>query len=1554
MASLKETRDMKRVNRLLTFLLLALLSTTLAWGGNIATTSSTGGTLAYYSNEACTTGLNVDNVAAGTTVYVKATPDAAHVLGTADADGKVTFITAQVTTSVFQSRRAGGSIPIGSFLDVWRVSDGIYRLTMPDDANLNVRVSAVFPNEELTTYLDVNGQEQEVMARILAGTETEIGTDGTTTWYVAKSTTAAFTHWLWLHGDVNIILADGATMTIGTAESPISNNNALYNSDGSTGIYAQSTGSSRGKLSVAAVNHAGIYSLNNITIVGAEVEATTSGSSYGHSGIRTIQGAVSLINAVVTAKGYYGICAIGSVAINGSQVTATGDNQAGIYSAESLTISGGQVTARGPEYGIWASTNITLGWTALTDFIHASSYDGTVATASGKRFVAYDDTETATAIVSGTVSDLNAIAGKTLRPMEGYLVTVPDGVAVAATRQVEGASVSVEPTIIGTTPYYIYKEGDQVTLTVTVPDGEVLSGISYSDGTTTTPLTATNNVCSFAMPAKDITVSFSTGPAPIPYLDENGEEQHCNSYTLLTGTITNTGFADGWYVAEGNVTFNNTIQVNGDAHLILKDGAVVNVGTEESPISYYGIDASGHPLSIYGQSKGENKGQLNVYSGFTGIYVYDASVTINGGQVKATGTLYGINASIGGAVTINGGEVTATGTNNSGIYSSATTSIVAINGGHVTASGNKGIYANYGTVNIGGGEMTANGSAYGIYANKGGTVNISGGEVTTHGNNEAIWVNSSSSLTISGGQVTANGNRGGIYADNSSVTLGWTNLTDFIHASRYSISGTGSISIAEGKTFIDDDGNTYESGPLSSEQLAALVDKTLHPLSEDAVAYLDMNGQRRYCQTYTVLTGSETTFGTAGQETWYVADGTLNYTSTINVVGDIHIILKDNAVMNVGTENNPIQDYNGIGSSGQYPSSINIYGQSTGANQGQLNVNVTGDYSQGIYAFGGDVNISSATVDVKSSNNEAIHAMATSDTTKGNINLKDATVHATGLDGLYAQGGNVTVNGGNVTAMGTSRGIFALKMQNGGSVIINGGQVTATGTDYGIRAPNGDIALSWTNATDYILANSYSASGTLSIAEGQAFISGSTPYSGTIAQVSGTYPIDDKKLLPAVAVTLGEGITAVSGIIASGGNGSTGSTQAYYAKVGATVTVNTNGAAIPAGYTITVTPEVSVTDNGNGTYSFTVPAEDVSVSSTTFASTGQAVTVSYIDADGNPQEHLAIALDGSETTLGSEGEETWYFVGADINYTDKITLANGGTVHLILADGKTMSVQSDMAIWGIAALTIYGQANGTGTLSSTGMIGASTITINGGNVSCITDFYAIIAMGDIVINGGTVYSEGVTGIICQNFGKSRAYRGMELSRVKRTPSEDEEASCNITINGGQVTAIGTRSDENGVHGGIVATGDITLGWRNASDYIYTNGYQAVGGTLSIAEGKTFIDEDGTTYSGTISPISIDDKNYIYAIDDKTLRPNIAVLKGDANKDGVVNVTDIMAVANYILNIGMTVFDEKAADVNGDNVVNVTDIMGIANIILNVTPSSNSRANSEVEDTPEPQ
>ena len=55
-------------------------------------------------------------------------------------------------------------------------------------------------------------------------------------------------------------------------------------------------------------------------------------------------------------------------------------------------------------------------------------------------------------------------------------------------------------------------------------------------------------------------------------------------------------------------------------------------------------------------------------------------------------------------------------------------------------------------------------------------------------------------------------------------------------------------------------------------------------------------------------------------------------------------------------------------------------------------------------------------------------------------------------------------------------------------------------------------------------------------------------------------------------------------------------------------------------------------------------------------------------------------------------------------------------------------------------------------------------------------------------------------------------------------------------------------------------------------------------------------------------------------------------KGDANGDGEVNITDVVAIVNYINNVSSTTFNKFAADANGDGEVNITDVVKVVNTI----------------------
>lgn len=58
-----------------------------------------------------------------------------------------------------------------------------------------------------------------------------------------------------------------------------------------------------------------------------------------------------------------------------------------------------------------------------------------------------------------------------------------------------------------------------------------------------------------------------------------------------------------------------------------------------------------------------------------------------------------------------------------------------------------------------------------------------------------------------------------------------------------------------------------------------------------------------------------------------------------------------------------------------------------------------------------------------------------------------------------------------------------------------------------------------------------------------------------------------------------------------------------------------------------------------------------------------------------------------------------------------------------------------------------------------------------------------------------------------------------------------------------------------------------------------------------------------------------------------------IIPGDVNGDGVVNVTDIVATVNYIMEKPVDSFNKEAADLNGDGKINVTDIVMMVSIIM---------------------
>ena len=215
-------------------------------------------------------------------------------------------------------------------------------------------------------------------------------------WYVVNSN-VTYDEAITFYGDVNLILADGCTLNIGTDQAPVTDE-GIYGENCSISIYAQSTDNSKGQLYVNSSDN-GIYIWNgNVTICGGQVTTT------GYCGINTDLGDVTISGGQVTANG------IGDI---GSGILANSSSDEG-PDRGNVIISGGQVTATGKDCGIESFNDITLGWTSATDFINVSKYsgyNGTFSIADGQSF--YNGSEV---LGPGTVTDKTKLNGKTLRP----------------------------------------------------------------------------------------------------------------------------------------------------------------------------------------------------------------------------------------------------------------------------------------------------------------------------------------------------------------------------------------------------------------------------------------------------------------------------------------------------------------------------------------------------------------------------------------------------------------------------------------------------------------------------------------------------------------------------------------------------------------------------------------------------------------------------------------------------------------------------------------------------------------------------------------------------------------------------------------------------------------------------------------------------------------------------------------------------------------------------------------------------------------------------------
>ena len=217
---------------------------------------------------------------------------------------------------------------------------------------------------------------------------------------------------------------------------------------------------------------------------------------------------------------------------------------------------------------------------------------------------------------------------------------------------------------------------------------------------------------------------------------------------------------------------------------------------------------------------------------------------------------------------------------------------------------------------------------------------------------------------------------------------------------------------------------------LSLCMVLALMSQMAFADTVTGITYLDASGAQQTCDNATAVTEYDTTWGTDNETTWYVAQGDVTIESRVTVTGDVHLILADGCNLTVN---------GGIYVSSWTDSKLTIYGQENGTGELYAYASSGSDYA----GIGG--------------NKEPYG-------TSGEITINGGNITAVG-DGIGAGigGGDmggfecITINGGTVTATGGNNGgSSGIGTFEGGStsgtITISGGTVMATGTNHGIDA----------------------------------------------------------------------------------------------------------------------------------------------------------------------------------------------------------------------------------------------------------------------------------------------------------------------------------------------------------------------------------------------------------------------------------------------------------------------------------------------------------------------
>lgn len=524
-------------------------------------------------------------------------------------------------------------------------------------------------------YIDAAGVTKNTATDDIAGNDNpaamtnsnnNIGTEGQTTWYVVNSK-VTFSYWLDLKGDVHLILADGGELEV----TP----NIYINTNSSLTIYSQSTGASKGKLTVSTNENDCITVYGSLTINGGDISLTST-TGYGFT-IGTGVSAIINNGQVSVSGGIYGVDNDkGYLTINGGDVMITGGTNNAISDMSHYTENGGNVVLNDKGVIQTVCSYVDAAGTAESHYAGAlTNTSSTIGYQGGNTwFIVNEDvTFDSNLYIYGHVNLILADGKKLTVNSSDYGFYFTDNSSLTIYSQSHGNSKG-QLSVTTSTGFCIPHQS------LTINGGNISvetsgSGVYIEDGSMTVnngdvTIKSNNNVAinklsNYHYTGGSVTLYdyFATNPLT-SYVDAAGVVQSSVQATVVASSNIGSIGQTTWYVVKDDITFTRNVTISGTVNLILADGKELTVNSSDTDYGIYLGDNSS--LNIYTQSHGTSKGKLTVSSGYSGIEVGNNNLTINGGLISITSrgtTIPGISIGGSGSMTLNNGDVTVTGRN---------------------------------------------------------------------------------------------------------------------------------------------------------------------------------------------------------------------------------------------------------------------------------------------------------------------------------------------------------------------------------------------------------------------------------------------------------------------------------------------------------------------------------------------------------------------------------------------------------------------------------------------------------------------------------------------------------------------------------------------------------------------------------------------------------------------------------------------------------------------------------------------------------------------------